>query len=260
MTKLSIITITKNNLNDLFLTISSLIIFCKENHSLNLEFIIVNGGDALDESKIVSQFKEFSINLKLIEGFDRSLYHAMNKGIRASTGDFLWFMNSGDTISINLKPDFLFDLINLNTNSPRVLVFQTLNHENMISNSNWKLFRFVHQGVIYSKSLHESYGEYADINGFTAADYLFFSSIISKEPEIFYNFKHIVSEIGAPGLSSSINHAVGVAFSNWLISKDKSIGFLLISIASTLFKHYLSKYSLIRRIKYRLISAYMNAK
>jgi len=257
MIKLSVITVTKNNINDLLHTIISLKQFSLTNHKLCLEFIIINGGDPLNVEEVFAQPNEWLIDLKIIEGADRSLYHAMNKGVRASTGDFLWFMNSGDIISNKITADTLYECITLNSPAKKVFVFETINHENIKSNSNWKLFRFVHQGIIYCRSLHDSYGEYVDIKSFTSADYLFFSSIISEEPSLFVNFNMVVSKIGKPGLSARFNHNIGVAFSNWFISKDKSLIILFLSIMVNLVKYKISKFYLIRQFKYRLISTYI---
>jgi len=88
--KYSIITVNLNNANGLRDTVNSVIIqTCRD-----FEFIIIDGGST-DDSKSIIEQNSSHIDYWVSE-HDQGIFNAMNKGIRASKGDYLIFMNSGD--------------------------------------------------------------------------------------------------------------------------------------------------------------------
>ena len=97
---LSIITVNKDSGKDLLLTINSLIPILSWER---VEYIIVDG-DSSDESiSIINNYKNY-IN-KYISEPDSGIYDAMNKGILMSSGEWLWFLNSGDEFRDELSLD-----------------------------------------------------------------------------------------------------------------------------------------------------------
>lgn len=87
----SIITICYNDKEGLERTILSVI---NQNYS-NYEFIVIDGGSNDGSKEIIEHYKsklDFFVSEK-----DFGIYDAMNKGILASKGKWLNFMNSGDT-------------------------------------------------------------------------------------------------------------------------------------------------------------------
>lgn len=91
MVDLSIIVVTKDNLQELKDTINSV-------HSLisnRIELIVVNGSS----NKIMKENINLNLfeNILILDGPDNGIYHGMNRGSRAAQGTFLWFLNSGDT-------------------------------------------------------------------------------------------------------------------------------------------------------------------
>ncbi len=94
--KLSIITINLNNSNGLLRTIESI----KAQTDKLFEYIIIDGGStdgSIDVIKNNVDHISFWISEK-----DRGIYHAMNKGVQYSTGDFCLFLNSGDWLYSNI--------------------------------------------------------------------------------------------------------------------------------------------------------------
>lgn len=88
--KYSIITVNLNNARGLEDTIKSVVKqTCHE-----YEFIIIDGGSSDNSQAIIEQYKS-QINYWVSEP-DNGIFNAMNKGIIASKGDYLIFMNSGD--------------------------------------------------------------------------------------------------------------------------------------------------------------------
>lgn len=92
--KISIITINYNNIKGLEKTIKSII-----HQTQNYEFIIIDGGSTDGSKELIERHAE-KINYWVSES-DTGVYNAMNKGIKAATGDFVVFMNSGDTFYEN---------------------------------------------------------------------------------------------------------------------------------------------------------------
>lgn len=86
----SIITINLNNASGLEDTINSVI----NQTCHDYEFIVIDGG-SLDNSKSIIEHYKSNIDYWVSEP-DKGIFNAMNKGIIASKGDYLVFMNSGD--------------------------------------------------------------------------------------------------------------------------------------------------------------------
>lgn len=91
MRKISIVTICYNAAKDLEKTLSSVV---SQTYS-NIEYIIVDGGSYDDTLNIIEKNK--SKITKWISEPDNGIYNAMNKGINMATGDWICFMNAGDT-------------------------------------------------------------------------------------------------------------------------------------------------------------------
>lgn len=88
--KITVITINHNNKSGLENTFLS--VFNQSNK--DFEYIIIDGGSSDGSKKIIEDYQN-EIAYWVSEK-DNGIYHAMNKGIKEATGDFLIFMNSGD--------------------------------------------------------------------------------------------------------------------------------------------------------------------
>jgi len=93
--KLSIITINYNNQEGLKKTIESVV----SQTMRDFEWIVIDGGSTDGGKEIIEQNKQ-CLDYWCSEP-DKGIYHAMNKGIRASHGDYLMFLNSGDSLYDN---------------------------------------------------------------------------------------------------------------------------------------------------------------
>ncbi len=91
MTKISIITINYNDKIGLSKTINSVLTQTWQ----EFEFIVIDGGSNDGGLEVIEQNKD-KIDYWVSEP-DKGVYNAMNKGILAAKGEFLIFMNSGDT-------------------------------------------------------------------------------------------------------------------------------------------------------------------
>ncbi len=92
--RLSIITINYNNLEGLRKTVASVL----NQSSKDFEWVIIDGGSTDGSKDVVSTISaNANVNLPYwCSEPDNGIYHAMNKGIQASHGDYLLFLNSGD--------------------------------------------------------------------------------------------------------------------------------------------------------------------
>jgi glycosyltransferase involved in cell wall biosynthesis len=89
--RITVITVIKNAATILGKTIDSVL---KQAYK-NIEFIIVDGGSDDSTKDIVKAYGEA---ITYICEPDDGIYDAMNKGVKASTGDFLYFLNAGDEL------------------------------------------------------------------------------------------------------------------------------------------------------------------
>lgn len=91
---ISIVTINYNNLKGLTKTVESV----KSQTILrNTEYIVVDGGSKDGSVEFISQNKELFSTI--IAEKDKGIYDAMNKGLAAAKGKYVWFMNSGDCMN-----------------------------------------------------------------------------------------------------------------------------------------------------------------
>ena len=89
--KITIATVVLNARNNISETIQSVL----GQTYKDIEYIIIDGESSDGTIDILKQY-EPKITRLLIEK-DTGLYDAMNKALELSTGDYLIFMNSGDT-------------------------------------------------------------------------------------------------------------------------------------------------------------------
>ena len=87
----SIITVTYNAERWLERTILSVL----SQSYTNVEYLIIDGGS---KDRTVEIIRQYASGLAYwVSEPDKGLYDAMNKGLRQATGDYLVFLNAGDT-------------------------------------------------------------------------------------------------------------------------------------------------------------------
>ena len=101
--KLSIITITYQAEKFVERTIQSVI---SQGNRPEIEYIIIDGASQDGTLAIVEKYRA-NIDI-LVSEPDRGIYDAMNKGIQQATGDYLIFMNAGDSFASNHTLDSLY--------------------------------------------------------------------------------------------------------------------------------------------------------
>jgi len=100
--KLSIITICYNIKDEIERTCESIV----NQTNQNFEWIVVDGGSTDGTIEVLNKYKDRMD--AFISEPDSGIYNAMNKGIKKAHGEFLNFMNGGDTFAdSNVVADFL---------------------------------------------------------------------------------------------------------------------------------------------------------
>ncbi len=93
--KLSIITINYNNREGLQKTIDSVICQTWKDY----EWIVIDGGSTDGSKELIEQYQQHFAYW--CSEPDKGTYHAMNKGISHSTGDWIMILNSGDYLYLD---------------------------------------------------------------------------------------------------------------------------------------------------------------
>jgi len=216
---LSIITVNKDAAEDLLLTINSLAPILTWD---KIEFIIVDGLSSDKSISVINDNKGYIS--KFISEPDSGIYDAMNKGISMSSGDWLWFLNSGDQSRINLR-DLKNIFLDINKNVNFIYSDFFINNNTIIKQtlSHFALMRGMinHQSIFYKRNL---FGRY-DLSYKSTAD---FAHLLS-------NFKLIkakkisppLSEYNLFGISSSFKKKdrVGIWFFRMLAFRKANINF-----------------------------------
>lgn len=178
MNKISIITVNYNDKIGLNKTIESV-----KNQTLkNFEFIIIDGGSTDGSAALIEQHN--AIISYWVSEKDSGVFNAMNKGIKAATGDFVLFMNGGDCFYSNsvleeieseLNADFDIyygDNYKVSPSSKRLKTYpEKLNFSFFYSSS------INHQSTFIRKSLFEDHFYYNE-NYRIASDWEFFAYTI----------------------------------------------------------------------------------
>jgi len=205
--KVSIITVCRNAENTIENTIKSVI---SQTHP-DIEYIIIDGKSEDTTVSVINKYIDkvgFFISEK-----DSGVYNAMNKGIRAATGDILFFLNANDYL---YDENVVKDMVNFFKKSKAEIVFGNIQFldengkikENRDYSTVDKLFLtsecVCHQCIFYKSSVFEKCGLYNE-NYKIAADYdLNLNAIIKNRLKTCY-YERRISKFTLGGFSNSDN-------------------------------------------------------
>ncbi|MDK2792757.1 MAG: hypothetical protein PWQ25_1620 [Deferribacteres bacterium] len=168
----------------------------------NVEYIIIDGGSTDGTLDIIKKY-EHAIDYWVSEP-DRGIYDAMNKGIDVATGDWINFMNTGDSFFDNVVLEKLF----VNNDLEKIDVIYG-NHQVIYTNRKriakagniediWKGSQFCHQSSFVSSRVHKV-NKYNLCNKIGADFELFY--VLYKYKKTFKYMDVIVANYSAGGLS-----------------------------------------------------------
>ncbi len=199
---ISIVTITKNHCQGLNQTLTSV----NEQDYQQIEHIIIDG-DSTDGSKeLLASYNHSKVYIYFSEP-DRGISSAFNKGIEKSSGDLIFFLNSGDVLTSHTVISEVCASYRLHRWKCAIGTTITTNfkeepvyyHPPQLSSKFLKYFMFLpHQGFFCETSMHKEYQYDESIK--TSMDYELFLRML-KNVEIFY-LPIAISNREAGGISS----------------------------------------------------------
>lgn len=205
MSLVSIITINYNNAKGLETTLVSV----HNQKNKEYELIIIDGESTDDSLSVIDKYQ--SIIAYSCSEKDNGVYDAMNKGIKKATGDFLIFMNSGDSFYDNntlatfsdlkiLHPKF--DIIYGDVNAVDLAI-----HKKIMQPKKLNLFYFIdhtlnHQATFIKRELFKKYGLYSTEYKISS-DYEFFLKAFLDDDTRFIHHDFTVCNFQLDGMSQN---------------------------------------------------------
>jgi glycosyltransferase involved in cell wall biosynthesis len=179
----------------------------------NIEYIIVDGNSTDGTMDIVSRYK--GKIAKAVSERDNGIYDAMNKGIKMSSGDIIYFLGADDTlydnnvisdIVVEFNKDFDIDLIYGRVNKtkvpksilPHIKVYQVKSKKDLLNNG------ICHQAIFSKKCLLERAG-YFDTRYSICADFNWLVSVFGYQGLRVVYINRYIANYCYQGFSSSNN-------------------------------------------------------
>jgi glycosyltransferase involved in cell wall biosynthesis len=195
---ISIITINYNNKPGLIRTIESVI----NQQFSDYEFIIIDGLST-DGSKDVIEQNQNRLAYWVSEK-DRGVYDAMNKGIKAATGKYLFFLNSGDCF---VDKNVLSNVAKKMSDTNYDIVYGNAVYSNNIIKYKDQLSLYYvlnmgmcHQVQFIKKDLFEKYGYYNTSYKITA-DHCQLMLFLAKYNATYFHVNTVIADIEPGGMS-----------------------------------------------------------
>jgi len=233
---LSIITINYNNKEGLERTIKSV---CSQSYE-KFEYIIIDGASNDGSLDVINSYKK-DIDYFVSEK-DHGVYNAMNKGIKKSKGDYLLFLNSGDTLinkdvlavvgkQINSKVGLYYGNINLvYKDSERLKIYPDELTFNFFYESS-----LPHPATFIQRKLFDTVFYYNE-DYRIVSDWEFFICAICKYEVSYCYLDKVISNYDMSGISSSEENKS-------LIEQEKN------SVYETHFKWFYEDYLALKSFK-----------
>lgn len=198
--KISIITVCYNE-PDLRETCESII----NQTYQDFEWIVIDGGSNKETLDIFEKYKN-RINTFISEK-DNGIYNAMNKGIKLSHGEYLLFMNAGDSfydknvlskfVECGLDKDIIYSNCVTAFSLPRIETYPEV-----LDSSFWIQNSLPHQATLIKNSLFKKYGMY-DENYKIVSDYVKWIELIHINKCSYKHVNFIGCYFNAKGVSNN---------------------------------------------------------
>jgi len=205
--KISIVTVNYNDRAGLEKTINSVI---TQTYS-QIEFIVIDGNSTDGSKDVINKFSNF-FTYSISEP-DNGIYNAMNKGIKVATGDYLLFLNSGDSLhsdtAIESVVKEMIDTLDIYYGD---IIYDEIHQQNRRNFPDRLTFGFFlaqnlsHQASFIKRELFDTvflYNEDFKI----VSDWEFFTYAICKKEVSYQHLNLVVTNYDATGISSDMaNH------------------------------------------------------
>jgi len=248
MTKLqfSIITVVKNDEKNIQKTIESIL----NQEFKNYEYIIVDGKSKDSTMSLISKYKN-KIN-HIVSENDDGIYFAMNKGAKIARGEFIVYVNSGDTLTVNAlniiqtkinenpNVDFVFGTVKRHYTKDTLIKYG-FNKKKLIYNFDFATSHST--GFYFRRSKFQEIG-FFNTKYKCSADYdVYYKMIILNNAEgTFTDKQDLIGEVSSGGYSSKLNILDHLLEETKIRIDNKQNIFLIILIfLNTLIKGVLKK-------------------
>lgn len=165
--KISIITVcfnAKDTIEETFLSVIN-------QTYKNVELVVIDGGSTDGTTEVIEKYGE-KISYFVSEP-DNGIYDAMNKGIKAASGDFIIFLNANDTFFNEKVLEKVAEALNKNPEAKLLYgdaeyvtedkkSSQIVTNEKITNDFSLIFNNICHQSIFYNKSLFETFGLYTD--------------------------------------------------------------------------------------------------
>src|SRR5690606_36626012 len=178
----------------------------------HIEYIIIDGASTDDSTTVIQDYSDHID--KCVSEPDNGVYHAMNKGIEMATGEYLLFLNSGDTFFEvttiekairylqEVKTDLLYGDLRFDHGSfyedfkyPDNITFDFLYHRSL-----------GHPATFIKRGLFEKLGYY-DESYPICADWVFFTKAICLHTCSYKHLPFVIAIFATDGVSSLSGNA-----------------------------------------------------
>jgi len=197
--RVSVITVVYDNRD----TIENTLISVLRQDYGNLEYVVVDGNSTDGTRAVLAKYRDKISHL--VSEPDSGIYDAMNKGVRIATGDWLCFMNSGDTFHSSTTVTEVFaglsdevDIIVGQTVADYGYTKRTIRTSTLVDST--ISMPFCHQSAFSRRVLHSQFP--FDLRYRIAADFKFFLSAFLDNARIRY-IGTPISIISVGGISDS---------------------------------------------------------
>jgi glycosyltransferase involved in cell wall biosynthesis len=193
---LTVVTVHMNSIDALTLTLDSV---KNQKQRSKIEYVVVDGASS-DGSLVLLEQRRLEIDI-LHSSSDRGVYDAMNRGVQLSSGSWLYFLNAGDVF---FDDDSVGRILHQIDDSDVLFSDVLVNDGNKVFNfkTSFESRTLNHQGFVYRRELHDKFGPYSVIKGFTSADYLFFLQLNGLKVR---KLDTSIAIFKTGGLSSTVN-------------------------------------------------------
>ncbi len=206
MAKVSIITISYNNEEGLLRTIESVVSQTYPDY----EYIIIDGGSSDNSKQIIESFSD-RITYWVSEP-DKGVYNAMNKGIAVAKGEYLHFLNSGDSYATS---DVLERTFTKEYTEPLLRGIQICDYgtrqvrwanlgDREVTLYDMFVNTLLHQATFIRHDMFDKYGNYDESLRIVSDWKFFFQTILGGEKTAFLNFDIVLFEM--EGISTNKSH------------------------------------------------------
>ena len=194
--KVSVITICYNCRADVNNTVKSVL---SQTYS-DMEYIVVDGGSSDGTLDVLTSYKERIDHL--ISEPDNGIYDALNKGVKAATGDWIICMNAGDTFVADTT---LADIFSQQISPEKDVLYSDFflcqpDGSSILRTTDRAIGEIHHQNILYRRILHEQFGYYIVTKPYIVSDLLFFLAIPEEQ---YLKLPAPIAKVKAGGVSDN---------------------------------------------------------